>query len=145
MKLWPRHRPRDIASVKPRSASALADLGDKSAKPLLRFRVRVTAGEIIAIGPGKVALLEAIAETGSINAAAKHLGMSYRRAWVLVDELNQSLRKPAVGSVTGGQHGGGSELTDVGRRLVETYRRIETTATQACKDDISRLKRMLSR
>jgi len=62
----------------------------------LRFRIRVLRGDAIAIGPGKVALLEAVDATGSITAAAKALGMSYRRAWMLVDELNSSLRTPAV-------------------------------------------------
>lgn len=108
-------------------------------KPVAKFRIRVTAGDVIAIGPGKIALLEAISETGSITAAAKSLDMSYRRAWMLLDELNHALRKPAVDSAKGGQHGGGSELTDVGRQLIDTYRRIEETASQACAADIKRL------
>ena len=78
--------------------------------------MRVTSGETISVGPGKISLLEAIRETRSITAAAKSIGMSYRRAWILIDELNASLKKPAVRSAKGGERGGGSELTEVGRR-----------------------------
>jgi molybdate transport system regulatory protein len=115
----------------------------KPAAPVAKFRFRVTVGEVAAIGPGKVALLEAIGESGSLTAAAKHLGMSYRRAWLLLDELNQSLRKPAVESVQGGSRGGGSVLTAAGREIVETYRRIERTAAIACAADIKVLLRLL--
>jgi molybdate transport system regulatory protein len=115
------------------------------ARPVAKFRLRITTGDVIAVGPGKVALLEAIAQTGSITAAAKHLDMSYRRAWMLLDELNRALKKPAVDSAKGGQHGGGSEITDVGRQLIELYRRIELAAAQACQDDMSRLVKLLAR
>jgi len=110
-----------------------------ASKPVAKFRMRVTAGEVIAIGPGKISLLEAIGETGSITAAAKSLDMSYRRAWMLLDELNRALRKPAVDSAKGGQHGGGSQLTELGQQLIDTYRRIERTASSACAADIRRL------
>jgi molybdate transport system regulatory protein len=112
---------------------------------MARFRLRIMAGEVIAIGPGKIALLEAIAETGSITAAAKHLEMSYRRAWMLLDELNRSLKKPAVDSAKGGQHGGGSEITEVGRQLIDLYRHIEVVAGAACKADMNRLLNLLAR
>ena len=112
---------------------------DASPRPVARFRLRVTAGEAIFVGPGKVALLEAIRDTRSITAAAKSLGMSYRRAWLLVDELNRSLASVAVESAIGGERGGGSALTALGRELVDVYRRIETTATRACAKDIARL------
>ena len=111
----------------------------KAPKPAAKFRFRVTTGEVIAIGPGKISLLEAISETGSITSAAKSLDMSYRRAWMLLDELNRSLRRPAVDSAKGGQHGGGSDVTEVGRQLIDTYRRIESTAATACAADIKRL------
>ncbi len=113
-------------------------------KPTLRFRLRVTAGDAIAIGPGKIALIEAIADTGSITAAAKSLDMSYRRAWLLLDELNRSLAKPAVDSAKGGPHGGGSQVTAVGVQLIMLYRNIEVTAAQACRSDFSRLMRLLA-
>ena len=114
-------------------------------KPSVRFRLRITAGEDIAVGPGKIALLEAIAETGSITAAAKHLDMSYRRAWLLLAELNSALKRPAVASIKGGEHGGGSELTAAGKQLIERYRHIEQTATDACAGDIRALVNMLAR
>jgi molybdate transport system regulatory protein len=101
--------------------------------------MRVTSGEAIAVGPGKVDLLEAIQRMHSITAAAKSMNMSYRRAWLLVDELNASLKKPAVSSANGGKDGGGSQLTDVGLALVDVYRRIEARAAKACADDIDRL------
>lgn len=113
-------------------------------KPSLKLRMRVTVDELIAIGPGKIALLEALAETGSITAAAKALDMSYRRAWLLVDELNQSLKLPAVASATGGQRGGGSELTDTGRELIALYRGIEAQALKAVQADIKKLLKLLA-
>lgn len=106
---------------------------------LARFRLRVTAGERILVGPGKIALLEAIDETRSITAAAKAMGMSYRRAWILVDEMNRALAKPVVASATGGERGGGSALTAFGSELVAVYRRIEKTAERACAADLARL------
>jgi molybdate transport system regulatory protein len=115
------------------------------ATPVFRFRPRVTDGARIAVGPGKIALLEAIEKTGSITAAAKSLDMSYRRAWVLLDELNRSLRVPAVDSSKGGQHGGGSALTKCGHELIGLYRRIESTAESASRADIKRLMGMLAR
>jgi len=113
--------------------------------PILRFRMRVTDGEKIAVGPGKIALLEAIASTGSITAAAKSLDMSYRRAWLLLDELNWSLERPAVDSAKGGLQGGGTSLTETGHQLITLYRRIEKRAEASCRDDIALLMSMLAR
>jgi molybdate transport system regulatory protein len=110
-----------------------------AADPVARFRLRVTSGEAIFVGPGKIALLEAIRDTRSITAAAKSMGMSYRRAWVLVDELNGSLASAAVESAIGGEHGGGSTLTALGHELVDVYRRIEATAARACAGDLAQL------
>ena len=114
------------------------------ARRIAAFRMRVTEGDRIYVGPGKIRLLEAIGETGSITAAAKSIGMSYRRAWMLVDAVNAALKRPAVRSVLGGEHGGGSELTDTGRTVVEIYRRIEATAARACAADITALLRLLA-
>ena len=114
-------------------------------KPSVSFRMRITAGDTIAIGPGKIRLLEAIEETGSLTAAAKSIGMSYRRAWLLLDALNSSLTNPAVESVKGGEHGGGSELTAVGKVLIQRYRQIEHTAAKSCAADIRALTRLLAR
>lgn len=111
----------------------------RAATPVGTFRLRVAAGERIAIGPGKIALLEAIARTGSLTAAAKDLDMSYRRAWLLLDEVNHALRQPAVESSKGGVKGGGSILTPTGHELIGLYRRIEQTAQRECAADMQRL------
>lgn len=111
--------------------------------PEVRFRLRIRQGENIAIGPGKIALLEAIQVHGSISAAARSLGMSYRRAWLLIDELNHSLASPATASEQGGQRGGGSALTPVGDELIRLYRAIEREAYQACAADIGTLTSLL--
>lgn len=113
-------------------------------KTVARFRMRISRDEAILVGPGKISLLEAIAKTRSITAAAKSIGMSYRRAWILVDQVNAALRQPAVASSIGGEHGGGSRLTEAGLELVSIYRRIEATAAQASAADLKRLLRLLA-
>jgi molybdate transport system regulatory protein len=95
-----------------------------------QFNLRLNKGGIKAIGPGKIALLEAIDETGSISAAARQLGMSYRRAWGLVSELNQVLAKPAVEANVGGTHGGRATLLPTGRKLATLYRAVERDAAR---------------
>jgi len=99
------------------------------ASPRLSIRIDLASGD--RIGPGKIALLEAIRSTGSISAGARSLGMSYRRAWLLVEEINHALREPAVTAETGGRSGGGAALTPVGERVVDLYRAIETHARTA--------------
>ena len=116
-----------------------------TAKPSVKFRMRVSVGEVIAVGPGKIALAEAIQQTGSITAAARLLGMSYRRAWLLVDQLNASLKQPAVRSAIGGERGGGSELTERGVELVRLYRRIERRAAKACAADLESIVALIAR
>jgi molybdate transport system regulatory protein len=93
------------------------------ATPTIRFRVDF--GDDCAIGPGKIALLEAIERTGSLSAAARLLKMSYRRGWLLLDSLNRSFRRPVAALSTGGRGGGGASLTPFGRTLVTAYRRLE--------------------
>jgi len=108
--------------------------------PTIRFHI--TGGDDaspIAIGPGKIALLEAIARTGSITAAAKELGMSYRRAWLLIEETNRALRLPAVVTAAGGKRGGGTRLTPAGLRLCERYRSIERDVEAAVARDLKGL------
>ena len=95
-------------------------------KPDVQFHIRDRDERAdLAIGPGKVSLLEAIAQTGSITSAARKLGMSYRRAWLLVDETNRCLVGPAVQTAVGGKRGGGTALTPVGVELVRRYRALE--------------------
>lgn len=111
--------------------------------PVAHFRMRVLSHGAIAVGPGKVRLLEAIQAHGSISAAARQLGMSYRRAWLLIDELNRCLRSPATFSGQGGVRGGGSGLTPEGIRLVKLYRDIEAQARRVCQPDIDELLGMM--
>ncbi len=112
-------------------------------KPRSQFRLRITKDAEIAIGPGKVALLEAIVSTGSITAAAKVMGMSYRRAWLLVDSMNKMFKTPVVDAATGGRHGGGTVVTANGMQVIECYRRIEADALKISARDIKTLSRLL--
>jgi molybdate transport system regulatory protein len=89
------------------------------------------------LGPGKVRLLETIDETGSISAAGRALGMSYKRAWSLVDELNRMFTEPLVSSRHGGAQGGGAELTTFGRSVVAAYRQVESDAARSAADTMS--------
>ena len=93
--------------------------------------------------PGKIDLLEAIAATGSITAAARRLGMSYRRAWLLVDTMNRCFKKPVVDAETGGTRGGGTRLTAVGAEALQRYRRIEKLAASAAAIELRKLQRLL--
>jgi molybdate transport system regulatory protein len=111
----------------------------------IEFRLRISKGEDIAIGPGKVDLLEAIAATGSITAAAKQLGMSYRRAWMLVDTMNRCFTDPVVEAEAGGRRGGGTRLTPTGARVLRLYRRIEAKAHKAGATDLATLTELLIR
>ena len=97
-------------------------------KARVQLHLRIIKGRHRAIGPGKIALLEAIEDAGSISAAARKLGMSYRRAWLLVDDLNRRLSKTVVQTAPGGKHGGGATLSPTGRRLIALYRDIERKA-----------------
>src|SRR5262249_16478857 len=94
----------------------------------IHLSIRVDCASGFRIGPGKIALLEAIRSTGSITAAAKSIGMSYRRAWLLVDEINHALRKPAVATKRGGSEGGGTSLTPLGEQMINLYHEIEIHA-----------------
>jgi molybdate transport system regulatory protein len=96
-----------------------------------RLTLRVDLGTDRAIGPGKIRLLEAIRDAGSITQAGIALGMSYRRAWLLVDDMNNCFREPVVAAQAGGSHGGGAALTPFGARLIDQYRAIEAEAHSA--------------
>jgi molybdate transport system regulatory protein len=93
--------------------------------------VRLRFDDDARIGPGKVALLEAVERTGSISAAGREMGMSYRRAWLLIDSLNRMFDTPAVEARPGGAHGGGAALTPLGRDVVLAYRAIEADTARA--------------
>ena len=113
------------------------------ASPRKQPRVRVLIGAATALGPGKVDLLQAIDETGSIAAAARRMGMSYRRAWLLVDHTNKCFRDDLVVTATGGQGGGGAEVTSVGRDVLRRYREIEARAENAVADEIAEFAHLL--
>jgi molybdate transport system regulatory protein len=93
----------------------------------------------VRVGPGKVRLLELVAEHGSISAAGRASGMSYRRAWRLLDELNRSFPQPVIDAAKGGRSGGGAALTPFGARLVAAYRAIEREAARAAAPHLDAL------
>ena len=98
---------------------------------MARVTLRIDFDTGRALGPGKIKLLELIDALGSIAAAGRQMNMSYRRAWLLIDDLNQSFRHPVVASQVGGAHGGGAALTDLGCAVVRHYRAAEAAAVAA--------------
>lgn len=106
----------------------------------LRFRLLLGNGR--ALGPGKADLLAAIAAHGSISAAGRVLGMSYKRAWQLVDDLNNSFVAPLVRASKGGGHGGGAVLTDTGIAVLAAYRAIETKAHLSAATHVRKLQKL---
>jgi molybdate transport system regulatory protein len=103
----------------------------------LEPRLRVLLGSSIAMGPGKADLLDAIAREGSITRAARHMGMSYRRAWLLVETMNRCYRAPLVETERGGPGGGGAHLTELGREALRRYRALESKAQELLAPDIA--------
>jgi molybdate transport system regulatory protein len=115
-------------------------------KPLAQpvtIRIRIGLGENIAIGQGKADLLEAIGRTGSIAAAARDLQMSYRKAWMLVDEMNQCFRTPVVLAAKGGLQGGGAQVTALGQEALARFRRIQAKASAAIEQDARDFRKLL--
>jgi molybdate transport system regulatory protein len=100
-------------------------------------RLRITMGKGLILGPGKVDLLEAIERKGSISAASREMGMSYRRAWLLVDALNTMFGKPLVLAAPGGAHGGGAQITELGKKIAAAYRRIERRTYAAIREELA--------
>ena len=100
--------------------------------------LRVLGKSAAAMGPGKAELVEHIGKTGSISAAARKMGMSYRRAWQLVESLNATFREPVVETATGGKRGGGARVTDFGAKVVAQYRAMESRASAAIEADLRR-------
>jgi molybdate transport system regulatory protein len=93
------------------------------AAPVVRFRIDFA--EHSSVGPGKIGLLEAIRDAGSLSQGARNIGMSYRRAWLLVESLKQSFREPVTAASTGGKDGGGMLVTEFGATLIRNYRQLE--------------------
>lgn len=96
------------------------------------------------IGPGKVALLESVHSSGSISGAAREMGMDYKRAWLLIDSLNQAFKIPTVERTTGGTGGGGAALTPFGEELLANYRKLEATVQKLMGSDLAALERKSS-
>jgi len=112
---------------------------------MARLTLRIDFDDDRALGPGKVRLLELVNETGSISAAGRAMGMSYRRAWLLVEALNGTFRDPVVATRGGGPGGGGASLTPSGTALVARYRTIEQAARAAVDAELRALDDALAR
>jgi len=106
-------------------------------------RLRVMQGDTIAFGPGKAALLLAIDRTGSISGAAREMEMSYRRAWLLVEEMNRCFSQPLVETATGGAKGGGASITALAREVVACYQRMQKKADSAIEKDMQHLQSLI--
>jgi molybdate transport system regulatory protein len=115
----------------------------RTPKHQLSIRIDLAGGG--RIGPGKVALLEAISETGSISAAGRAMSMSYRRAWQLVEDLNRSLGHPVVETSAGGAGGGGACLTQAGLTVIKRYRALEQAASTTAHAHLVALDRIAAR
>ena len=106
--------------------------------------LRVTVCTTAAFGPGKADLLEAVDRCGSITAAAKDLGMSYRRAWLLLDSMNKTFCAPVIDASFGGKSGGGSKLTSTGRTVLDIYRRLQGKAEAAVTAELAEIAELVA-
>jgi len=108
---------------------------------MLKLKAQLFCGDEIAMGPGKADLLDAIATHGSISAAGRALGMSYRRAWLLVDTMNRCWAEPLVETAAGGARGGGARVTEAGQAVLAGYRQLESAMAEAGAADRLALER----
>ncbi len=106
-------------------------------------RLRIVLGRDIALGPGKADLLEGIRETGSIAAAGRRMGMSYKQAWLLIDTMNACFAKPLVAAAKGGKAGGGAHLTPLGKNVLLRFRSMQASSERAIARDLAALKRVM--
>jgi molybdate transport system regulatory protein len=104
-----------------------------------KLTIRIDLSDHGAIGPGKIRLLELVGESGSISAAGRAMNMSYRRAWMLIDNLNRCFRSPVVETQLGGMRGGGAVLSALGHDVIARYRAIERAATKAKAAELAAL------
>jgi molybdate transport system regulatory protein len=130
------------ASSPPRVASPAKASPPAPGKSTNRLSIRVDLASGARIGPGKVAVLEEIARSGSISAAGRALHISYRRTWELVEDLNATLGAPVVQTAAGGSGGGGASLTELGQAVVTRYRAIEDECAAAAKRHLAALHRL---
>lgn len=108
------------------------------------LKIRIEHRAVVAFGPGKAALLDSINRCGSISAAARDMGMSYRRAWELVDVMNHAFTGPLVHTQPGGGKQGGAQVTELGFHILGCYRRLMATVMAACEDELAELDRHLA-
>jgi len=118
-------------------------MNEKASRPQLH--IRIVFAEKAMMGPGKAELLERIDRTGSIAAAGREMGMSYKRAWTLIESMNTMFRVPLVESTRGGSRGGGALLTETGRRVLALYRGFEAEATRAGARCLQEMRQLLNR
>lgn len=130
------HGHEAIPTISARATNPIAAMP----QPHLSIRLDLTDDD--RIGPGKIALLEAIRDTGSISAGARKIGMSYRRAWLLVEQINAALAHPAVEAAPGGRQGGGATVTDIGEQLIGIYRAIEDLAYASARDQFKAIEQL---
>lgn len=107
--------------------------------PRLKIKIQLLCGDAFAIGPGKAALLAAIVAHGSISAAGRALGMSYRRTWLLADSMNRTWTEPLIATAHGGARGGGASLTPLGTTVLADYRALEAAVAHAAQAPAARL------
>ena len=120
-------------------------MSEKKRSVHCKSRLRILSGDLIALGPGKVDLLESIKQEGSISQAARERHLSYRRAWNMVDTMNQCFKDPLVTSITGGKGGGGAKLTLAGEKVIQLYREMENKADTAILKEWETLEKLLLR
>ena len=111
---------------------------------MARVRIRIYLGDGHSLGPGKIQLLEAVRELGSISAAARSMGMAYRHGWELIDDLNRCFRSPVVEGVSGGRAGGGATLTPFGEEVVRRFHSLEERARAAMAPELEALDRQVA-
>jgi len=131
MSTRPRKQP---AESSPNAAGAHRE---QAAAGFPEIRFRVDFDDRCSVGIGKISLLEAIVRTGSLSQAARELGMSYRRAWLLVDSMNADFDTPVISATVGGSGGGGARLTSFGQELVQAYRKLEARLTALTAEHMS--------
>jgi molybdate transport system regulatory protein len=110
----------------------------------LKPQIRILFRKAIAMGPGKADLLRAIDQTGSISAAARQMQMSYRRAWLLVDTMNQAFKLPVVVTLTGGRAGGGAAVTEFGKEVLQRYSAMEDIASASVAREMRKFAQLMN-
>jgi molybdate transport system regulatory protein len=108
-------------------------------KPARAF-IKIDLGEGVRFGPGKLRLLEMVLETGSISAAARRMDMSYRRAWLLIEEMNSMFATPLVATSAGGAGGGGAEVTPLGLKMIAQFHQLQKSADELVRQSLRGLK-----